>query len=136
MFSKYNKFYYHLRVAFERNSKNLKLKLGVERGSIEIEDDGESLNLLEMKNNSILLKSKAEFMFVWKDNLLWFWDLRNICDYKIRTRTKLGLNSEQLENDGKIVKTEADRLYRNVFIIENIYKKVHARKKQKLDILF
>lgn len=43
----------------ERDAKNIRLKLSVEKeGSFEFYDDGEAFNLVEMEKESILLKSK------------------------------------------------------------------------------
>lgn len=42
----------------ERDSRNIHLKLCVEKGAFEIYDDGDALNLSEMEKESILLKSK------------------------------------------------------------------------------
>lgn len=47
-------------IAIERDAKNIQLKLCVEMGSFELLDDGDSLNLIEMAKESILLKCKAE----------------------------------------------------------------------------
>lgn len=49
-------------LAFERSSKNIYLKLSVRLGSFEILDDGESIDLKELNENSALVKR----------NLLWF----------------------------------------------------------------
>jgi hypothetical protein len=46
-------------IAIERDAKNIQLKLCVENGSFELLDDGDSLNLIEMAKESILLKCKA-----------------------------------------------------------------------------
>lgn len=45
-------------LALERGSKNMSLNLEVEKGTFELKDDGEGLNLKELSNESILLKSK------------------------------------------------------------------------------
>jgi hypothetical protein len=46
-------------IAIERDAKNIQLNLCVENGSFELLDDGDSLNLIEMAKESILLKCKA-----------------------------------------------------------------------------
>lgn len=50
--------------------------------------------------------------------------MKNICDYSIRTRSRLGLFSEHLDNNNTVTKVEADRVYRNVFVTSNIFKSV------------
>lgn len=45
-------------IVIERDCKNIQLKLWVEKGSFELYDDGDSINLNEMARESILLKSK------------------------------------------------------------------------------
>ena len=88
----------------ERESKNISIKLSVCKGSLEVYDDGEMLDLCELSKKSVLIKS-----------------LKDICTYEIRTRKKLGLFSEQLCTDGSIRKIEPDRIFRNVFIIRDFY---------------
>lgn len=51
-------------------------------------------------------------------------DIKNICEYSIRTRSRLGLFSEHLDNNNIVTKVEADRVYRNVFIIRDLFKSV------------
>ena len=115
-------------IAIERDAKNIQLKLFVEKeGSFELYDDGEALNLVEMEKESILLKSK-----LMDNNILFIsrLDIRNICEYSIRTRSRLGLFSEHLDNNRKITKMEADRVYRNVFIIKDLFKSVTIKSKE------
>lgn len=93
-------------VALGRNSMNISGKVSITKGCLEVSDDGESLNLMGLSQDSIVIKS-----------------LQSICcPYEIRTRTKIGLYSEQLCNDGHIRKVQADRIYRNVFIVKDFYK--------------
>lgn len=60
-----------------------------------------------------------------------FLDIRNICEYSIRTRSRLGLFSELLDNNNIVTKVEADRVYRNVFIISDLFKSVKYKEFKK-----
>ena len=49
-------------LAIERDSKNIYLRIELENGSFELADDGEGLNLQELSNESILLKSNEHII--------------------------------------------------------------------------
>lgn len=95
---------------------NTCIKVSVCKGCLEVSDDGESLNLLELLHDSVMIKS-----------------LKEVCKFEIRTRTKIGLYSEQLCNDGLIKKVQADRVYRNVFIVKDFYKSQSLKSKLALE---
>lgn len=77
----------------------------VNSGSFELSDDGDSLNLIQLREESVVIKG-----------------LKEVGQIEIRTRTKLGLFSEKLCQNGSICRIEPDRQYKNVFLAEGIFK--------------
>jgi hypothetical protein len=115
-----------LRYALARQSKTLHLSLHVERGFLELQDDGEGMPLQSLHSESKLFQSNpcsVETFCV--DSSA---DLRALAKYELATSSGLGLYASTIDEKGAFREKMAPlERYRNRIIVQELYTRQPVR---------